>query len=283
MVDHRDTSDAIRNAVRGEDPAAWGTRTGSHGGVAGPHDTSMHQGTLHHGAAQEGPMHQQGGGARAHDPHARGMLGGGFLGRRRAMRQHDHHVDAAVPGAVAAGVRAEAPVERRRFSLGATFLGWSVAAFFTLVFSAIVVALTGGQAFTTLDSAAGMAQLLTASFLGYLAATFLAYLIGGYAAGRIALWDGVKHGLGIVVWSILFAILAIVAGTAIADQLNLGAGLPIDPAALTGAAIAAIALTLLVQLLGAAFGGRLGERYHDRVHGIDRRAGRRSLRGRRYA
>ncbi|HVM46020.1 MAG TPA: hypothetical protein VM582_08810, partial [Candidatus Thermoplasmatota archaeon] len=170
---------------------------------------------------------------------------------------------AAEPEPAAARVAAEPPVGRRRFSIGATFLGWSVAAFFTIVFSVIVLAALGGA--EARDGVMDLENFALGNFIGYLVAAFLAYLIGGYAAGRIALWNGVGHGLGTVAWAVLFAALALLAGAYAADALNVAmpAGVAgFDATALSGVAIGAILLSLLAMLLGAALGGRLGERYH---------------------
>lgn len=161
-----------------------------------------------------------------------------------------------------AGVETEAPVDRPRFSLGATFLGWAVAAFFTVVFSAIALGVLGGA--QVQDGTIDVGSFAVTTLIGYLVAAFLAYLIGGYAAGRISLWNGTWHGLGTVAWAVAFAAIAVAATTYFADVFDLGALAPnVDLSGLTGAGILAIALSLLAMLAGAALGGRLGERYHE--------------------
>lgn len=181
-------------------------------------------------------------------------------------------------------VRTDAPMERRPFSLGATFLGWSVAAFFTLAFLAIAGIILGAA---YLGGGADDVRSLDINTLGimnfaiYLTATFLAFMIGGYAAGRIALWDGVKHGLGTVGWAVLFALLALLAGATLADDLAAFSNVNLDTTAITTGVIIGVVATLIVQLAGAALGGAMGERYHDRVHGLEtRRIGTRRTRGR---
>lgn len=278
MEEHRKNPDpqAFRDAVQHEDPHRWGSLRGDAGTTSTGGDVRNIPSDLHdthmHTNAPVTPIAT--GAGRIHEgPDDRLGREAPIVGERTTAIARD-----------ARDVEAEPPVERRRFSIGATFLGWSVAAFFTIVFSAIVLAITGGTALTTGATAGADAQTLAwGALAGYVVATLLAYLIGGYAAGRIALWDGLKHGLGIVAWSVLFAILAVLAGTALADQVNLAAyGLAnLDVNALTTASIVGIVLTLLAQLVGAALGGRMGERYHDRVHGIDTRERRRTLRGRR--
>jgi hypothetical protein len=181
---------------------------------------------------------------------------------------------------------AEPPVERRRFSLGATFLGWCVAAFFTLVGAALLAIVLGAlgynEAATDGLGTGDIQSLGIANLVGYLVVAFLAYLIGGYAAGRIALWDGVRHGMLTVAWAALFAILAVAGATYLADTFNVGAYVPsgIDLGNLGLYGILAIVLSLAAMLGGAALGGKMGERYHDRVHGVHRPRATSRTRGR---
>lgn len=178
------------------------------------------------------------------------------------------------------GVRAyaEPPVARRRFSLGATFLGWSVAAFFTIVFSGAAAIALGAPLFAMADlDAQGLASW---AFAAYLVASFLAYVIGGYAAGRIALWDGVRHGLGTVAWAVLFALLALFVGATLVEDLSLAPSFPIDARALGATMLVGVVLVLAAMLGGSALGGMWGQRYHDRVHGIEPRRRLARTRGR---
>jgi hypothetical protein len=185
-------------------------------------------------------------------------------------------------------VTTEAPVERRRFSIGATLLGWSVATFFSLVFLSVVAAYLGGNALNEYyggtDVGADLATYSIPALVGIVAATFLGWLIGGYAAGRIALWDGLKHGLAMIVWPIAFALLGWLVGTTMGDEFVRVTGVNFDfnqIADFAGMAILGLVLTLVAMLAGGALGGRIGERYHDRVHGIDTRERRRTVGGRR--
>lgn len=288
MEDHRTTPDAraFRDAVRNEDPSRWGT-------IQDPnlrsdlHDSHMHERTTSAGydRTSDVPRTTRVDERRAEERPAT------YTGPVTTAPVATRPVDAPTtlerervvgdrPGTYVAA-SSEPPVERRRFSLGATFLGWAVAAFFTIVFSAIVLAITGATAAQTGANAPGEVQALGwGSLIGYLIATFLAFVIGGYAAGRIALWDGVKHGLLTVAWAVLFGILAAVGGTALADSFNVAQYIPFDFTNMTTELVVGVILTLIVQLAGAALGGRLGERYHDYVHGIDTRERRRAMRGR---
>lgn len=176
--------------------------------------------------------------------------------------------------------------EPRRFSLGATFLGWAVASFFTLLFTAIVIGIVGGA--TAGDGTFGLGDenvtnVAIGALVGLLIAVFLAYLIGGYNAGRISRWDGGKHGAAIVGWTILFAILAAIVTYAGMTTFNLGAYLaPVgldfaDPATLTTYGILVLVLVLAAMIGGGYLGGKLGERTYEREMAPARR---RAVRGR---
>src|SRR5205823_6315800 len=107
---------------------------------------------------------------------------------------------------------------------------------------------------------------------GALVALALAYFIGGYTAGRMARFDGVKNGIGVVIWTIVVGIILGVVGVFIGTRFNVASQLylTIDAGTLTIAGVISLAITLLVMLGAAAFGGRLGAEYHRK---IDRAAG----------
>lgn len=109
---------------------------------------------------------------------------------------------------------------------------------------------------------------------------FLAYVIGGYAAGRIALWDGIRHGVLTVAWAVLGVILYAIASFQFAAQLAQTTPLRVEPIELTTVLVTGVLVTLAAMLGGAALGGMWGERYHDRVHGVERGSRRTRMRGR---
>jgi uncharacterized membrane protein YfcA len=99
---------------------------------------------------------------------------------------------------------------------------------------------------------------------------FLAYLAGGYVAGRMARFDGARQGLatwliGLIV-VLLLAALAWMLGAQynVLQQLNLPR-IPVDEGTATTAGIITLVAILVVTLLGAVLGGKLGERYHRRI------------------
>lgn len=154
----------------------------------------------------------------------------------------------------------------RRFSIGATFLGWAVASFFVLALTALLSAAVGGIAAAADPALAGatLAEMGLIAAAGVLLVVFVAYAIGGYAAGRISLWDGAKHGALTVVWAVLSTVLLALIGILAAGPID------VNLAPTTGAGQLAWAYTILftvlllvVMVAGGALGGRVGERLHD--------------------
>ena len=99
---------------------------------------------------------------------------------------------------------------------------------------------------------------------------FLAYLAGGYVAGRMARFDGSRQGLAVwilgLVVVVLLAVLGVVLGaqSTVLSQLNLPS-IPVSGSTATTAGVIARVAALLVSLLGALLGGGLGTRYHRKI------------------
>jgi hypothetical protein len=99
---------------------------------------------------------------------------------------------------------------------------------------------------------------------------FLAYLAGGYVAGRMARFDGARQGVAVWVIGLLvvsaLAVLGLLFGGPynVLQQLNLPR-IPIDEGTATTGGIIALVAVLLVTLLGAVLGGKVGDRYHRKV------------------
>src|SRR5438105_405318 len=95
------------------------------------------------------------------------------------------------------------------FLWGTDFIGFAVAMFFTIVFFGIVggiVGSVGHQLGAQVPKIGGHLSQTTQTLgigglVGGLIALFLAYLIGGYTAGRMARFDGARNGLGVVIWT----------------------------------------------------------------------------------
>jgi hypothetical protein len=175
--------------------------------------------------------------------------------------------------AVPAGVR-------ERFGgakVGAAFFGWLVAIGMTVLLTgvvALVVAALGRGAsavpFLADPRSAGLTGMVAA-----LAVLAIAYLTGGYVAGRLARFDGARNGLLAWLLGLVVTLLAGIAAAVVGANSDFAATLrlpasPVDASTLTVSSAVLLAVVVLVTALAAAIGGRLGERFHRRV---DRAAG----------
>lgn len=97
---------------------------------------------------------------------------------------------------------------------------------------------------------------------------FFAYLVGGYAAGRMARFAGAKQGIAVWLWQIMALILGSLA-TFLTPQLfqNGVASLSLQKLIAGDFAngLLAVLLVLALSFLGAILGGLCGRLYHRRV------------------
>jgi len=169
---------------------------------------------------------------------------------------------------------------RERFGgakVGAAFFGWLVAIGMTVLLTGLVALAVaawgrgeGAVPFLGDTASVGLAGMGTA-----LAVLAIAYLTGGYVAGRLARFDGARNGLLAWLLGLIVTVLAGVAAAVVGLNSNIPATLrlpasPVDASTLTASSAVLLAVTVLVTALAAALGGRLGERFHRRV---DRAAG----------
>jgi hypothetical protein len=103
-----------------------------------------------------------------------------------------------------------------------------------------------------------------------LAILALSWFCGGYVAGRMARFDGVRQGLAVWVWTVLvgaaLAIVALIGGSDydVFARLNLPNVAVGDQTLTTGGAIT-LAAACVVTLIFAVLGGKVGDRFHRRV------------------
>jgi hypothetical protein len=162
----------------------------------------------------------------------------------------------------------------RGFKFGAAFFGWLVAISMTVLLAGVVGAIAIGvesvvnytraeaeQRAGTLGIAAAVILVLTLS---------LAFYTGGYVAGRLARFDGVRQGFG--VWVFALFITAVAAGVValantrdnVVSRINLP-NVPLSHSTLTTGAISTAVALVLLTLLAALLGGMTGRRYHDKI------------------
>ena len=158
---------------------------------------------------------------------------------------------------------------------GAAFFGWlsanGLAVLLVALLSAAGVAIGLTQGVPSAGDAAEEAS--TIGIVGgivLLVILFLAYLAGGYVAGRMARFDGARQGIAVWVIGLLVVLVLAVAGVVfgaqynVLQQLNLPR-IPIDEGTATTGGIIALVAVLLITLAGAVLGGKLGDRFHREV------------------
>ena len=161
---------------------------------------------------------------------------------------------------------------------GAAFFGWLSANGLAVILLALLSAAGVAFGLTQVSNVGQAADTATqqADTIGVtggialLVVLFLAYLAGGYVAGRMARFDGVKQGIAVWVIGLLVVIAMAVLGAVLGAQYNVASQLnlpsiPISEDTLTTAGIIAGIAALLATLLGAILGGTLGTRYHRKI------------------
>lgn len=204
------------------------------------------------------------------------------------MSRHDEIPDATRHDHVGGGERRAAVVAddahaRDKFgglNAGAAFFGWIVAIGMAILLAGIVgavLAAVGSSVEVTQNDAersAGTIGLSTAIVLVVILA--LAYLAGGYVAGRMSRFDGARQGVGVWTIGLLVTIVAIALGAIFGNKYNVLERvdlprIPISTDDLTWGGVVTGVAVLIATLAFAMLGGVLGHRYHHRVDRAVRR------------
>jgi membrane protease YdiL (CAAX protease family) len=195
-----------------------------------------------------------------------------------------HAADTPAPGqrsgsSVPANDRREVLArEKDRFGgikWGSAFFGWLTATGTAVILTAILAAAgaTVGVA-TGTDTGDAQRNAATIGLVGgltLLAVILVAYFCGGYVAGRMARFSGVKQGIAVWIWAIVIVAAVAVAGAVLGDKYDLldrvggFPRLPIGGDNVTTGSIVAVVIALVAALIGAILGGLAGMRYHRRV------------------
>ncbi|KQR75441.1 hypothetical protein ASF98_06345 [Arthrobacter sp. Leaf337] len=188
--------------------------------------------------------------------------------------------DPAVPSDPVSRIR-ETVVARQeeRFGgikIGSAFFGCLTAAAMTFLLAALAVAagragLLAGPALVSgsADASAPFSGM-TGAILLFLV-PFLAFVSGGYVAGRMARFNGVGQGLMVWLWAVIaaagIALLALVSSgqfnalNVVSDFLRV----PVLEGQLGTTSIVAAIAVAAVALMGAVLGGLAGVHYHRKV------------------
>jgi hypothetical protein len=154
----------------------------------------------------------------------------------------------------------------------AAFFGWLAAIGLSALLVAVVVGAGLAVGITELDGSAS--EKTDALTLGggivIVAIVALAYLCGGYVAGRMARFDGWRQGLGVWILGIVVAIGLALAGVIGGSEYNVLSTLdlpriPVDEGDLTTGGAIALGAVLAGTLAASIAGGVGGERFHRAV------------------
>jgi hypothetical protein len=208
-----------------------------------------------------------------------------MAGDRTVARDHDldrdgvdDRVERHQPVLAPAALDTMRARQRDRFGgiqWGSDFFGWLCAIGLASILTAVLVGAGVALGLSTSDASNSdtAQQIGLGGGIALLVVLAIAWFCGGYVAGRMARFDGARQGVGVWLWTILAAI--IVAGLAaiggseydIFQRLNLPRIAVGDNTLTAGGAIAGAA-AIIVTLLFAVLGGKVGERYHKRVDNL---------------
>ena len=181
-----------------------------------------------------------------------------------------------------------AVVERERAAYGgvkwgSAFFGWLSAMGLAVILTALVAG--AGTALGLADDvsssdvvtevATGSATNIgMAGAIAVLLILLVSYFAGGYVAGRMARFDGARQGFAVWLWSIAIAVIVGIVALIAGDQydvlgsLNAFPRVPMDVSALSTAGIIALAMAVVVSLVGAILGGLAGMGFHRKVDAV---------------
>ena len=172
--------------------------------------------------------------------------------------------------------------------VGSAFFGWLTATGTAVILTGILTATGVVLGLDVRDPVASAGDLpLDAQTVGWIGAgALLAILLvshycGGYVAGRMARFNGVRQGLAVWVWAIVIAIVVALAAFALGSQfdvlgnLNAFPRIPVSEGTLTVAGIVTAVVVAIASLGGAILGGVVGVRYHRRVDRVGLEGNRR--------
>src|SRR5829696_2275156 len=186
---------------------------------------------------------------------------------------HDGVKDRHERGTSARDVRARQRDEFGGFNWGSAFFGWLVAVGLGVLLTAILAAAGTAIGLTSVSEGEANSNADTIGIGGgilLLIVSMIAYYAGGYVAGRMSRFDGARQGFGVWVFGLLVTVAIAAAGWIlgdkynILDQLNLPR-IPVNAGDLTTGGLIALAAILLGTLIAAITGGKVGQRYHNKV------------------
>jgi amino acid transporter len=170
--------------------------------------------------------------------------------------------------------------EREEFGgikFGSAFFGWLAATGTAVILTALVAATGAAIGLGVTDNGQASLDEGDATTIGIVGAIALivvlliSYFCGGYVAGRMARFDGLKQGLAVWIWAVAIAVVVAIVGAIAGSQFNILANLnsfpriPINEGDVTTGGIITAVLLAVASLVGALLGGVAGMRFHRKV------------------
>lgn len=182
--------------------------------------------------------------------------------------------DATAQPVDSAAVRAREKEAFGGVKVGSAFFGWLTAVGATVILVALVAAVASALDLGSVVDGSRTSQNLrhvgSGAAIAVLVVLFVAYYCGGFVAGRMARFNGVRQGVAVWLWSVLIAAaltgLGLLAdsNSTLTSDFNLP-NVPVDSGKVTQTSLIALAVVLAVTLVGAIVGGLAGMRFHRRV------------------
>lgn len=157
---------------------------------------------------------------------------------------------------------------------GAVFFGWLDAVALTILLVGIVSAVATAVG-SSLDVTQSEAELRAGSIgagsaVALLATLVVGYFAGGYVAGRLARFNGIRQGVGVWLFGLIITIIVAVVGTVFGDKYNVFdrvslPSLPVRTDEVTMEGVVTGLAILLATLFAAVLGGMLGQRFHTKI------------------
>jgi hypothetical protein len=170
--------------------------------------------------------------------------------------------------------------ERRHFGgikFGSAFFGWMTATGISVLLLALATAVAAAvgaaedvDPSTLMNQAAQNLQAVSIAGGIILAVIlFISYYCGGYVAGRMARFNGVRQGLAVWLWAVIATAVAglraALTGAGIADIFLAFPGIAVNEEIFSSGGMSVLIIALLVALAGAVLGGEMGMRFHRRA------------------
>lgn len=163
--------------------------------------------------------------------------------------------------------------------IGSAFFGWLTATGMAVILTAVVAATGAAIGLGILQDPDVAAEEATENpeTVGWVGAivlliiVFIAYWCGGYVAGRMARFNGVRQGVAVWVWALVIAVVVALLTLAAGSQFDILGDvdafprIPVSEGEMTIASIITAIVVAIASLGGAILGGVAGTRYHRKV------------------